>query len=149
MRCVMFGCLAAALAAAGCGSGGGPVLPVNGIVTLDGKPLDGATVTFYPEGGGNRGFARTGTDGRFVITGMKGEEGLPPGQYKVTVSKLNVPTGGEIDDPTSPAIGAVTEADIKSDLPAIYSDPSKTILSYAVTGDGKPIEIQLDSKRKK
>jgi hypothetical protein len=149
MRLAWCGVLTAAALAAGCSGGGGPVLPVNGIVTLDGKPLDGATVTFYPEGEGGRGFAKTGTDGKFVIAGMKNEAGLAPGKYKVTVSRMNLPGGGASDDPTSPAVGAVTDADIKNDLPAIYSDPSQTVLSYSVTGDGQPIEIKLDSKRKK
>ena len=148
MRWVLFGCLAVALAAVGCSSGGGPVLPVNGVVTMDGKPLDGAMVTFHGEGG-TGGFGKTGTDGKFVITGAKGQGGLPPGMYKVTVSKMNLPAGGVSDDPTNPAVGAVTDVDVKNDLPAIYSDLSKTVLSYSVTGDGKPIEIQLDSKRKK
>ena len=62
---------------------------------------------------------------------------------------MKLPAGGASDDPTSPAVGAVTEADVKNDLPPIYSDPAQTILSYTVTGDGKPIEIKLDSKKKK
>jgi hypothetical protein len=130
--------------AAGCGSGA--VLPVNGIVTWDGTPLDGAAVTFYPEekAGTTGGSALTGTDGKFVIVGAKGQGGLVPGKYKVTVSKLK--GGGAVTD--EPVLAAVTEAEAKNDLPAIYSNPDKTILSYSVTGDGKPIEIKLFSKKK-
>ncbi|MCC6420631.1 MAG: carboxypeptidase regulatory-like domain-containing protein, partial [Gemmataceae bacterium] len=71
----------------GCGSKA--VIPVNGIVTMDGVPLDGAAVTFFPDGKAATlgGMARTGSDGKFVITGAKGEAGLVPGSYKVTVSK--------------------------------------------------------------
>jgi hypothetical protein len=67
--------VAAVVLATGCGSGGGPVLPVNGIVTMDGTPLAEATVTFYPEAGteGTVGFAQTGSDGKFVILGTKGQ----------------------------------------------------------------------------
>ena len=136
--------LAVAIVATGCGRSG-PVLPVNGIVTMDGQPLDGAAVTFYPEEGSRTmgGTARTGTDGKFVILGAKGEQGLVAGKYKVTVSKMK---GGPVTD--EPTLAAVTEAELKSDLPAIYSNPARTILSYSVTGDGKPIEIKLSSKKK-
>jgi hypothetical protein len=133
-----------ALLASGCGSG--PELAVHGVVTLDGVPLDGAAVTFYPEekAGGTGGSARTGTDGKFVLVGPKRQAGLPPGKYKVTVSKLK---GGPVTD--EPVLAAVTEAEAKNDLPAIYSNPAETILSFSVTGDGKPIEIPLRSKPKK
>lgn len=143
-------CLIPALAAltliAGCGGGGGgPAIPVNGVVTMDDKPFDGAAVTFYAETGGMGGSARTGSDGKFVILGGDGKsKGLPPGKYKVTVSKM---AGGPVTD--EPPIAAVTEGEIKADLPPIYSNPAQTKLSYSVTGDGKPIEIKLESKPKK
>jgi hypothetical protein len=133
-----------ALLVAGCG-GGGSELPVNGIVTMDNEPLAGASVTFFPEdkAGGTGGTARTGTDGKFVILGPKGQRGLVPGQYKVTVSKAS---GGVTDEPV---IAAPAEEELrKEDLPAIYSDRNRTKLSYTVTGDGQPIEIKLDSKAK-
>lgn len=146
MRWLCIGCLIVALAvSAGCG-GGGPTLPVSGVVTLDDKPLSGAMVTFYPEKGtdGLGGTAETGSDGKFVIVGTKGESGLVPGKYKVTVSKgMLKDMGGEEQ------VGAIIpEVDLKDEFPPIYSHPAQTILSYSVTGDGKPIEIKLDSKKK-
>jgi len=133
--------IAIALLPMGCGSKGGHK-PVQGTVTLDGQPLDGASVHFYSdEKGGPSAGALTDSSGKFVIVGQD-KKGLPPGRYKVTVSKIK---GGVTDEPV---VAAVTDADTKNDLPAIYSDPSKTILSFSVTGDGTPIEIKLDSKRK-
>ncbi len=140
----------ATVLATGCGSGG-PLLPAHGIVTLDGRPLDGAAVTFYPEPGVavTGGTALTGTDGKFVILGAKGQNGLAPGRYKVTVSKLKVQRG-ENPSPDDPAaVGAITDADLKQDLPPIWSSPAQTILAFSVTGDGKPIEIPLRSKAKR
>lgn len=135
----------AALVLLTAGCGGGPVLPVNGVVTWDNEPMDGAAVTFFADGKTTMigGTAKTGSDGKFVIVGGKGERGLVAGSYKVTVSKMK---GGVSDEPT---LAAVTEADIKNDLPAHYSDPNQTVLSFSVTGDGKPIEIKLSSKYKK
>jgi hypothetical protein len=134
--------LTAVALAAGCGGGAVPTIPVNGVVTMDGKPLDNAAVTFYAEAGGIGGSARTGSDGKFVVTGGTGKsQGLAPGKYKVTVSKMKAMISED-------QVGAVTDADIKNDLPAIYSNPQQTKLSFSVTGDGKPIEIALESKPK-
>ncbi|MCI0458408.1 MAG: carboxypeptidase-like regulatory domain-containing protein [Gemmataceae bacterium] len=130
--------------AVGCGgSGDSSAVPVNGIVTLDGAPLDGATVVFIPEDkaareGTTGGHAKTGTDGKFVILGTKGQSGLAPGQYKVTVSKTKFYE--------EPPVGAIVEGELKDDLPPHYSNSARTKLSYTVTGDGKPIEIKLTKK---
>lgn len=143
--------IATVVLATGCGSGG-PVLPVNGVVTWDDQPMADATVTFFPQEKGDPtvGFAQTGSDGKFVITGTKGQKGLAPGTYKVTVSKMkNFQKSDATDSGDPAAVGAVTEVETKNDLPAIYSNPARTVLSYSVTGDGKPIEIKLSSKRTK
>lgn len=146
----MWFCALAVFMLAGCGAGGGPVIPVNGIVFWDNDPLDAATVTFYPEDKSQKtiGSARTGSDGKFVILETKGQKGLAAGKYKVTVSKMKLPGGAGGGPNDDPPIAAVTDIDVKNDLPAIYSDPNKTILAYTVTGDGKPIEIKLSSKKK-
>lgn len=137
--------IVAAVLAGGCSSG--RELPVHGIVTMDGTPLGGASVTFFADakaasvGGG----ATTSSDGKFVVLGPKGENGLAPGTYKVTVSKMK---GGPVT--SEPVLEAPSEVELqRNDLPAIYSDPNRTILSYSVTGDGKPIEIKLSSKKKR
>ena len=145
MRLLFCVCL---LFLAGCGKGG-PVLPVNGVVTLDGNPVANATVRFYPDEGTDptsSGYAQTGTDGKFVITSGKGEKGLVPGKYKVTVSK----GGGAKEFNSEEGAGAVVpEIEFKDDFPPHYSNPAQTILAYSVTGDGQAIEIKLDSKKKK
>jgi hypothetical protein len=132
----------------GCGGKGGPELPVSGIVTLDGQPVANAMVRFMPDKDtdpSSTGFGQTGSDGKFVITGGQGKKGLVAGRYKVTVNKA-----AQIDLKSDEGAGAVVGGpETKDELPAIYSSPAQTILSYSVTGDGKPIEIQLDSKKKK
>lgn len=144
MRLLLSGFL---LILVGCGKSG-PELPVSGTVTLDGNPVADALVRFYPDGDTDKsssGFAQTGSDGKFVITGGSGKKGLVAGKYKVTVSKGQLQTTSSEE-----GAGAVVPGiDLKDDFPPIYSDLAKTILSYSVTGDGQPIEIKLDSKRKK
>jgi hypothetical protein len=145
MRLLFCGCL---LFLVGCGGSGGPELPVSGIVTLDGNPVPDATVRFYPDQGTDptsSGYAVTGSDGKFVITSGQGKKGLVAGKYKVTVSKGKVQTGESEEG----AGAVIPEVEFKDDFAPIYSNPAQTVLSYSVTGDGKPIEIKLDSKRKK
>jgi hypothetical protein len=145
MRLLLCGCL---LILAGCAGGSGKELPVSGIVLLDGNPVADVLVRFFPDADTDptsSGYAQTGTDGKFVVTGGKNQKGLVAGKYKVTVSKGRPQTASSEEG----AGAVVPEIEFKDDFPAIYSDPAKTILSYSVTGDGQPIEIKLDSKRKK
>ena len=91
------------LVAAIAGCGDGPrLVPVAGSVTLDGKPLEGATLSFMPESGtgvSTPGTDVTGPDGNFTMT-YNGRSGLAPGKYKVLISKTeeSVPKGKEISD---------------------------------------------------
>jgi hypothetical protein len=64
---------------------------VSCTVRLNGNPLEGATVTFVPEdcmlGTVKGGSGMTDADGSATIVGEGGAPGLPPGLYKVTVTK--------------------------------------------------------------
>jgi len=71
----------------GCQSGEPPpprLVPVEGKVTLDGKPLEGASIGFLPPTG-SAGGSDVGPDGSYKITTM-GFEGLPAGEYTVQIS---------------------------------------------------------------
>jgi hypothetical protein len=140
--------LALGLAAlVGCGGKGGNELPVSGTVTVDGTPASEVTVRFFPDGDTDvtsSGYAVTGSDGKYVLIGGKNKTGLVPGRYKVTVSK------GKPPSTSADSVGAVVPGlDIKDDFPDAYSDLAKTKLAYSVTGDGKPIDIAIDLKKKK
>jgi hypothetical protein len=73
----------------GCGKGGGNVI-VTGVVTLDGKPLEGAQVSFVPEQEGlPTGGATTDKEGTFEITPKGYRNALAPGSYTVTINKID------------------------------------------------------------
>src|SRR5258708_2370379 len=79
-------------AAAGCGS---KTSKVEGVVTLDGTPVQGATVIFVPETGDRQASGQTDADGVFHLTTFNTGDGAVPGTYKVTVSK----TSAVVSDP--------------------------------------------------
>ncbi len=86
------GAFVALAALVGCGGGGNADLAtVSGTVTLDNAPLDGAKVTFHStvEVSGARATyaAYTDSSGKYLIAQAGKEPGIPPGMYKVTVTK--------------------------------------------------------------
>jgi len=79
------------------------LVPVSGTVTLDGKPVDGANVTFHQVGDNTDGrlaIGQTDKTGTFrLATGN--EDGARPGEYKVVVIK-NVLAGPKVKMPDFP-----------------------------------------------
>ena len=62
-----------------------------GTVTMDGQPLEGAMLMFYPQvSDGEGGGGKTDAQGKYEVTSSRAQEGgtgLLPGDYKVTVIK--------------------------------------------------------------
>ena len=145
-------CLAICLAAAawaGChrADGDGPKqVPVSGIVTLDGKPLAKATLTFIPVGEtrGAGATGRTDKEGRYQLTYARGRMGTPAGQYRVAISKRLMPDGKEVpDDDKTPPI----ESPASESLPPRYSNEQDSTLLATVPPDGGTLDFALKSKR--
>lgn len=78
--------LALSLAAlVGCGGGGTKRASVGGTVSYDGKPIDNGSITFVPDGGGDRPKAGGSIrDGKYSIGATEG--GPVPGKYKVEIT---------------------------------------------------------------
>jgi hypothetical protein len=136
----------AVLALAGCGpSAGPPLAPVSGTVTLDGKPLSGAVVSFIPTGDtpGGGGDGRTGPDGKYTLRSRHGG-GVAAGEYRVVVSKRVMPNGSDVppDDPTPPS-----ESPAREILP-YYSDRSSPVLTATVPTAGATVDLPLQSRGK-
>jgi hypothetical protein len=75
---------------AGCGDGKIARYPVQGSVTVDGKPADGAIVIFCPIGGGPeleklRPMGTADQAGAFKLMSITPNDGAPAGPYKVIV----------------------------------------------------------------
>jgi hypothetical protein len=133
--CVLFG---------GCGSQG--LVTVSGIVTMDDKPLTGASVIFQPinaAGGADaawgEAYGKTDSGGRYSLYQVLNDKpGAGPGKYRVTIVSGTAP----IPDPLSDALpppGTIEP------IPARYNSQSE--LSFDVPAGGtEKADFQLKSK---
>ena len=123
------------LAAAGCGKTGVPTYPVSGTVTLDGQPLDGATVMFVPKSGPPHG-AVTDAAGAFSIGG---KPGVPAGMCGIMITKASA--GGEaLSNPTPEDLQRMAERGTtakpeRSAVPQNYGRSETSGLTAEVTTD--------------
>src|SRR5262245_31004830 len=91
------------LLAVGCGGKYTPV-PVSGVVTLNGKPVEAATIYFYAFGDekdGRPAFGTTDNNGKFQLSTMGNNDGALPRNYKVVITKY-VPTLPNLKIPEFP-----------------------------------------------
>jgi hypothetical protein len=133
--------VAIAAALIGCDAAQGPVTyPVTGTVTLGGKPVENAVVAFAnagqapadsKTGSALGGQTRTDAEGHYTMSvvldrGKTTRQGLPAGEYVVTVTKMEFPGG--IQSPTSPP---------KNVLPPKYASAQSSQLKATVKPDGE------------
>jgi hypothetical protein len=143
------------MAAAGCGSGRGTV-PVEGIVTLDGQPLENAAVSFVPAKG-RPATAQTDAAGKFKLMTFAPGDGAAPGPYKVGVSKMEAPAAPSgnvastspdgktmLSGPSSMRGGPPPQP--KSLVPSKYLNPNTSELTVEVKAGMEPVKLELSSK---
>ncbi len=150
----------------GCGSGDSgfpPTYPVTGTVTLNGKAVDGATVTFFLTEGKGSAVGSTGADGKYSLSTFRPGDGAVAGQYKVSIAKYSTAVPS---NPTTPPQGQIASGDIdasnyappstsagktsgssgaKNSLPAKYANADFSGLRAAVSEKGKN-EFNFDLK---
>lgn len=132
-----FLCLTTAFAA-GCGkSGDQPELtPVTGVVTLGGKPLADAKLTFHLTGASAPGFAAsfgtTDQTGKYQLT-SRGKPGAVAGVFKVTISRIVSASGAAVKPDEGMDLQQLAmQGQAKESLPAEYSDFEKSKLTMTV-----------------
>jgi hypothetical protein len=124
-----------------------------GQVTLDGKPVAGAEVVFFPRvADGLAANAATDTDGRFSLS-TNDFPGVRPGHYKVLVAKRESPPVVELEreekrgGPGVNKMKAATQS--RNVLPEIYGDLQSTTLEFEVPPGGSDnLEIKLIAQEK-
>jgi hypothetical protein len=134
--------LAVSLAVIGCGDGIKRVR-VQGKLTAKGEPVRGAFVQFIPEGStpGEGGIGQADKEGTFTLAGVKGVQGVSPGEYRVRISRLVMPDG-------TPLPYGATEADNPGcweSIPMPYGGPQST-LKFTVPNAGGSADIDIPAK---
>lgn len=114
------------VAAWGLGCGGGStedLVSVSGTITLDEKPLEGATVAFIPAKSKQTqpswGFSDAA--GKYHLKTAEGYDGICLGEYRIVVSKLTMQDGSPI--PKGSQTGGADGLEI---VPFPHCDPRQT-----------------------
>jgi hypothetical protein len=140
-------CFLGLMAILGCNSAGSNLpktVPASGVVTLDGKPVDGAQVVLVPAAEGTTGaFGVTNSSGHFELRAYAEKPGAIPGEYKAQVSKtIQVKVEG--------AKGSLDGGDpVRFDfgVPAKYTGVKTSGLTVTIADTGnRDINFALTSK---
>jgi len=137
----------------GCGGSDHPeTSPVSGVVSLDGVPLAGASVTFIRAGAAVFSTGLTNHQGEYALTTFKPDDGAIVGNNIVTVTMPAIPQQKQQQAPDSPMNAeyfdllreSQSEAP-KAKLPAFYADPQTSGLLIHVTPGENVHDIELKS----
>ena len=140
-------------AVCGCGPSGPAVEMVEGVVLLDGTPVEGATIFFSPapqDGQGPTGLpaaGRTGPDGTFHLNatgGARSGAGTGIGDYVVSVVKQE----GDpppVSEPGQPRLPPPMGMKIKDVLPLVYKHGSTSPLRATVVQGKNSFRFELSS----
>jgi hypothetical protein len=107
---------------------------VTGIVTYKNQPVAGAAVSFLPKSeakDAKPAQGRTDSGGRFTLTTYLTPDEQPagamPGEYAVTVTKIDEPQG---------AYDPLKDPPLKNHVPDKYGTPQKSPLTASVKASG-------------
>lgn len=134
------------------GCGGVRPVKVSGTLTLNGQPVEGATVQFVPvDPGGRPALGLTKADGGFSLTTIEDQDGALPGQYKVVIT-YNPPLESSSAAPaqtTEQGMKAAMQAQAQAKktkpkyvIPPAYTDATKTPLTQTIPASG-PITLEI------
>ena len=122
------------MVAVGCGGNG--LATVTGVVRLDGEPIEGASITFVPEGPGPLAYASAASGGSYKLqTGSA--EGVKPGNYVATVShRRGRPSPGM----------TIAQIEALEIVPVRYTTAEASDLRHKVAAGDNQIDLDLVSK---
>ncbi len=139
---------AVVLQAVGCSTGGdNDLVPVRGEVIYKGDVVAGASVTFHAVTGANSAFGRTNAKGVYSLSTAQGDKGVAPGEYQVTIRKVNFSGGTSLseDDPNY-GKKRVERGSATSALPVRYCKPGSSGLTTVVSKEASSIDFELEAK---
>lgn len=122
----------------GCGPSGPKLVDVTGTVTLDGKPVPSAIVTFNPDfPGGSNSLAKTDANGKYRLEFSQDRKGALVGKHLVEI------TTKKMSASDMPDTGETVVNDYVA-IPAKYR--KRGALTVEVTDRANVIDFPLESK---
>jgi hypothetical protein len=107
-------------------------VPVSGVVTIDGKPLDRGNIKFVPKNG-RPSAGSIEPDGRFSLTCYDGNDGALLGTHRVQVAANRI----------------ISDSKIEWYAPPKYADFRTSEISVEVTEPVDDLKIELSSEGRK
>jgi hypothetical protein len=104
---------------------------VNGLVTLDGQPLDDAMIVFSPTSSGTTSYGRSDKDGKFRMLFKDNEYGAWLGENIVRITTFDLPGGGRPGK--------------KERVPVVYNQKSKTVFEVKPGMNEAKFELKSDA----
>ena len=143
------------LMGSGCGPRPPALEPTTGMVTLDGQPIDEATVTLAPTSGPSATASGiTDSTGTFTLTtvvpGMGALAGIGAGEYWVTITKVKSASTAQVSDDPG-LVAAVSENEppkVTYAVPKGYGDANTSGLKATIAKGKNELKFELDSKFK-
>lgn len=135
---------AAVLLLAAC-SRGPQMAPVTGVVLLDGKPVEGASVLFTPDAGGRPADGVTDKEGKFSLQTYEPGDGAPVGHYKVAIVGMRMTGIQATADGLSGEVDASKVREVWF-VPKRYSTPDSSGIEVEVKRGLTPLKFELASK---
>jgi hypothetical protein len=126
----------------GCGPGGPELGRVTGKVTLDGKPVPNAMITYYPQFAGSTSYGVTDQDGNYKMKYTDSDEGAMVGKFHVGIqtkrmTREDMPDGMKPEEFNKLASSFV-------ELPKKYKN--KEAIEVEVKRGSNTIDLTLESK---
>ena len=144
----------------GCGYRRPAQVKTTGTVTLDGEPVAQASLMFIPDSG-RPASGNTNTNGAFELSSYGGNDGLPAGNYRVTVSKLvlkdkyqkqlkkletQAEEAAESDEASEAVDVEFSDEAYENELPEKYAELDTTDINVIITKQQEPLVISLTSE---
>jgi len=128
---------------AGCSGPPDETVAAGGVVHLDGKPVDGVTVSLVPQQGvrGRGGYGVTDAEGKFTFSSGPETIGVMAGTYRVLFQKMRQKDGSPI-----PPDAMAADIEIINQLPAVYSSPENTPISATIPNPDGDFLFELKSR---
>ena len=137
----------------GCGPKGPKVHRVEGIVTLDGKPIEGANVSFVPKqavtnpddlSGPLLAGGATNADGKYTLSTTRGSAiggGTTIGEYQVSIVKKSI--SNPLSGPLAPGQRYIPQYEYE--VPRVFEDSTKSNISVEVVKGKNVFNFALKS----